>query len=109
MQTEEQLKSSSVTEGGFSLQRIKDNAENQSSASGRLVFGKLPLGSTRVLLFVGPGHARHTLLLPPGERPGRRLDEQTEQELVLQIRLVSLQQFEDGGAETEMQLEATRG
>lgn len=35
MQTEEQLKSSPIMEGGFSLQRIKDNTENRGSASGR--------------------------------------------------------------------------
>lgn len=56
------------------------------------------------LLFERSGHARHTLLLPSSERPSSSFDEQVKQKLVIQIRLVGLQELQNGGTETEMQL-----
>lgn len=102
-QTDEQLKSSSVMEGGFSLQPIETQNEREcSAADGTIIFVRARWCD---LLLVRPRHAGHTLLLPSSERPGRGLNQQIEQELVLQIGLIGLEQFQDGGAETEMQLE----
>lgn len=64
MQTDGQLKS--IREGGFSLQHHGKmrfpsfTAVNVSATKTR----------KRRLLFQRSGHARHTLLLPSGERPG---------------------------------------
>lgn len=51
-------------------------------------------------------HAGHALLLAPGEGPRGGLHQQAEQQLVVQVGLLGLQQLQDGGAQTEVQLGA---
>lgn len=56
------------------------------------------------LLLVSARHAGHALLLASGEGPRGGFPQQAEQQLVVQVCLLGLQQLQDGGAQTEVQL-----
>lgn len=70
--------------------------------------GQQPRGFCRKLhlLLVSARHAGHALLLAPGKGPCGGLHQQAKQQLVVQLGRLSLQQLEDGGAQTEVQLGA---
>lgn len=90
-QTDEHVKSSSIMEGGFSLQSIRRIRVNVPTYDSRL-YSRIPAGLYICsLLFMGPRHAWHTLLFPSGKWPGCSINQQIEQGLVLQIGLISLQ------------------
>lgn len=100
-QTDGQLKS--IREGGFSLQQ---HGEADITHSGKRWEATT---RRRRLLLQRAGQAGHALLLPPGERPAGSFHQQLEQELVVQIRLVGLQELQNGGAQAEMKLGTERG